>query len=106
MRAYKRYRGIGIFIEKEVVVGSDFDILSDGRTVERKPKYINWYRQVDGARNHTVKEVKKEIDDWISEVQLTCEVDEKEAIALCVQCEKDDIAHYYESDCSAWAERP
>ena len=104
MKAYRRYRGIGIFIEKEVVVGSDFDILADGSMVERKPKYTKWYRQVDGARNHTVKEVKKEIDDWIAGTMKACDVSEKEAIALCVQCEKDDIKHYYESDCVAWEE--
>ena len=92
MRAFKRYRGIRIYRERVRICGSDIKELKDGRLVNVSPKYDVWYKTSDGARCYTVKEVKKDIDNWIADVMIACEVDEDQALKLCQR--EDDEAVY------------
>ena len=90
-RAYRNHRGIKIYREKVMICGSDIKELLDGRFVPATPKYDVWYKQSDGARCYTLKEVKKDIDKWISDVMIRCEVDEKQALKLCIECERSKL---------------
>ena len=93
MRTFRRYRKIRIYRERVQICGSDIKELKDGSFVKATPKYDSWFKTSDGARHYTLESVKKEIDDWVSSVMISCEVDEDQALKLCQQCDDDDYTN-------------
>lgn len=62
MKAHRTHKKVKIFLVKNMITGSNFKILKDGRIVDTAPKFDVFYRWTNGALCYTLKEIKADID--------------------------------------------
>lgn len=66
-KAFRKYKGVRIFRENEMLGGSDFVINRDGLVKNCKPKYKAWFGWQGGPRCESIAELKVDIDNYIAE---------------------------------------
>ena len=66
MKVHRRYKGVGIYMQKEKVCGSDFKVKDDSSIVNSTPVYDKYYTLKDGSlKSESLDEIKYDIDKCI-----------------------------------------
>lgn len=65
-KAYRRYKGVAIYMLKEVVAGSDFKVNENGTISNTAPAYDVYFVLADGdLKCDSLDEIKADIDNML-----------------------------------------
>ena len=80
-KPFRKYKGVRIFKNKDLVVGSDFRVTEAGRLVPAKPQYTISYGWPDSYPYDTLEEAKEAVDNVLAKA-VRLGIDVRDMVAV------------------------